>query len=527
MIRLYSKDFIFNNGLINLFNFIKENKLDIYLNLTSNYLEIDLDNEEFYKIFALFLKTYKIVYQTQNDRWYFDEENKKFVLDKKFDVVGGGKNDLRNGIYLYKNIKEFNLVREEVEKRYLEFCEKNSLKPEKERDGSLKVPNKKNEVIIHIGLDEAVKRYAKYMIKGDKLKLDSKIHTFEDGQNSFHYLLKISKNYNITKEEALIYWIGAKIKRFYSGSFYIYVNSSNLLYLEKFKSYLKIEEDKIANSQTNIDFFRQLSKDGITNKNFYITKSEIEFELKLLMYIFSYFYNIEEMAQISSKKRYQELKAILPFITFISYTDDGTFKTSVNEYTKAYKMFSLFERLKEEELFKAISDILLVFALLRREEKLLENFVKKFLNFNILTKELFLASFAILKEDSLGFPKELFLFYNHYLDFIKKGEIMDIHKLSRLVGEEIGRFSAQIDDKDLLFKLRNVKNYKQLISFFKDLKYDVLKNEDKAYFSSEFDESLEKLIENEENWELIRDFIAIYAINKYRSVKFAKSKQGE
>jgi len=520
--KFYLKDFLFNNGLVNLYQFVLENNIDIKMELSSNYLEIDLDDEKFYEVFSLFLKKYKIVYQTKNDRYYFDENSKEFILDKKFDVVGGGKNDLRNGIYLYKNIKEFNLTREEVEKRYLEFCGRNSIKPETEKDGTLKVPNRNNEVIIHISLDEAIKRYTKYMIKGDKLNLDSKIHPFEDGANTFHYLLKIPKNYKVEKKEALIYWIGAKIKKFYYGNFYIYVNSSNLIYLDKFKKYLKISEETLANTPTNIDF-TQLSRDGITNNYFFISKSEAEFELKLLMYIFSYFYHIDEMSEKSPKKRWKELSKMLPFISFISFTDDGTFKTSINEYTKTYKMFFLFEKLKEKDLFKVLGDILNVFSLLN--EKLSENFAKKFLNFNFFTKELFLASFEILKEEKPPF-KNLFEFYNEYLAFIK-GENMEIHKLSKIVGEEIGRFCALVDDKDLLFKLRNVKNYKQLIAFFRDFKYDVLKNEENAFFSKEFEESLEKLIENDENWELIRDFIAIYAINKYRNVKYAKSKQGE
>jgi len=522
-----TKDFLFNNGLVNLYQFILENDLNIDVNLNSNYLEIDLSDEEFYKLFALFLKEYKIVYQTNNDREYFDEKNKEFILDKKFDVVGGGRNDLRNGIYLYKKIDEFDLTREEVENRYLSFCKKYSLKPERDKDGILKVPNKNNEVIVHITLDEAVRRYAEYMIKGDRLKLDSKIHPFEDGQVTFHYFLKIPEGYKVSKFEAFIYWIGTKIKRFYYGKYYVFINSSNLIYLNKFKKDLKISEEKINNSSTNIDFFTQLSKDGITNNNFYISKSESEFELKLLMYIFSKFYNIEEMSKLSSKKRYKELLTLLPFITFVSFSDDGVFKTSLNEYTKTYKMFLFFEKLKEKDIFHKLADILITFSLIKKNEKLLESFVGKFLNFYPLRKELFIASFEILKEELKGFPKELFDFYNEYLNFNKKGEEMEIHKLSKKIGEEIGRFCAEVDDKDLLFRLRNVKNYKQLISFFKDLKYDILKNEEKAYFSKEFDENLEKLIENEKDWELIRDFVAIYSINKYRSVKFIKSKKGE
>ena len=54
---------------------------------------------------------------------------------------------------------------------------------------------------------------------------------------------------------------------------------------------------------------------------------------------------------------------------------------------------------------------------------------------------------------------------------------MNLHEISKIIGEGIGFFCAMIDDKDILFKLRNVKNKKQLVGFFKDFKFLQLKNE--------------------------------------------------
>ena len=105
---------------------------------------------------------------------------------------------------------------------------------------------------------------------------------------------------------------------------------------------------------------------------------------------------------------------------------------------------------------------------------------------------------------------------------------MDIHQQSKKLGDGIGHYCAELGDKDLLFKLRSIKNYKQLIGYFKDLKFSILKNEDKAKFSKEFNESLSEVLEDiEPNWELIRDYAAIYAIDKYRLVTYAKSNQGD
>jgi len=101
---------------------------------------------------------------------------------------------------------------------------------------------------------------------------------------------------------------------------------------------------------------------------------------------------------------------------------------------------------------------------------------------------------------------------------------MSIHENSKIIGDGIGHFCAELGDKDLLFKLRSVKNYKQLVSYFKDLKFSSLKNTEKARFTNEFNDSLENLLVNiEQNWEIVRDYIAIYAIDKFKAVSFAKN----
>ncbi|WP_457564149.1 hypothetical protein [Caminibacter sp.] len=540
----YPKDFIFNNGIVNLVSFLEESNFDVKYKLNEYSFEVfNSNNELYFKILKGFLKKYKIVYQTDNSRWYFDENKKDFILDKKFDTKGGQKNDLRNGVYLYKNISEYGLSREEVENKYLAFCQKNGLKPERESNGTLKVPNKKNEVIVAISLDEAVERFSKYVVGGDILKIDSKIHTFEDGQNSFHSFLKQPKNYKIDKWEALIYWFGGRVQRFYNYEYFIYPNSSNFLALKKIKEYLKISDENISirdkkenlkTIQTNIDFYEQLSKDGIFNQNFYISKSKEEFELKFFLYLFSIIYHIEEQYEKANKRRKirkKELFDALQYISFVIYTDDGTFKTSFDEYTKVYKLLKFLEVVKENSLFDYLADILVTFSLsvgAKEVNLTLKQFTQNFLEFKNLRKCYFITSFKILQNNSKTFGKRLFEFEEIYLKNILGGKDMEIHKKAKIIGDGIGYFCAEIGDKDLLFKLRNIKNYKQLIGYFKDLKFTVLKNEQKAKFSKEFNEALDEILENiESNWEVVRDYIAIYAIDKYRSVNFAKSNQGD
>jgi hypothetical protein len=105
---------------------------------------------------------------------------------------------------------------------------------------------------------------------------------------------------------------------------------------------------------------------------------------------------------------------------------------------------------------------------------------------------------------------------------------MDLHEKSKVLGEGIGNFSANLNDKDLLFKLRNIKNHKQLISYFKDLEFRTLKDVDKARFTKEFKDDLHDVIEalsqSNEDWEVVRDYIAIYAIEKFKATEYYNKK---
>jgi len=572
------KDMIFNNGIVNLYRFLEEKDLDINVEFNSSSLVLSIDKEKSEEIYVQilegFFKEYKIVHQTKNDRWFYDENRKDFILDKRFDVVGKSSgNDILSGVYYYKTVDESE--KEDIQNKYLLFCKKNLQQPDlnkvkisdiekelnldKKLDKNIKllkvleyldfnkdklnVPNGNNQIVLAITLDEGVKKFTNYFIKDKLLKLDSKIHTFEDGQSSFQSMLKIPKNYKIDKWDALIYWFGGRVQRFYNYSYFIYPNSSNLQALEKFKEFLKIDDEniKIRDKKgdlkaigTNIDFYKQLSSDAIHNQNFYISNSEEEFEVKFFMYLFSIIYHIEEQYEKANKRRKATKKEIydaLQEITFVVYTDDGTFKTSFNEYTKAYQLIKFFEVLKENELFDYLADILVTFSMSQSGKEVnlnLQTWCQKLLSFSNLRREYYLTSFNILKNDSKSFGKKLFEFEKLYLKKLLGEEKMNIHKQSKKIGDGIGHYCAELGDKDLLFKLRNVKNYKQLISYFKDLKFSILKNDDKAKFSKEFNESLSETLEDiEPNWEIVRDYIAIYAIDKYRAVAYAKSNKGD
>lgn len=556
-----SKDVFFNNGIVNLYQFLKERDFEFEYELNQNELVLKIDaqkqDEVYNHVLNEFLKEEKIVtFHDKNQRIFFDFALNKFIQSSKVNIKGGGSNDSKNSL-IRVHIDDLNISKDELKRQ--EEIYLNSFNNTNKDEFSLSkcyYDKSKQEIYILSTLEEHIQKYTDYLVKSNKLSLNSSIHSFEDGQSSFHDLLKQPKSYTIDKWNALIYWFGGRIKRFYNYSYFIFPNSSNLDALNKFKEFLQINDDKIeyrdekgkiVTTSSNIDFFKVLSKDEIMNKHFYISKSAEEFELKFFMYLFSMMYHIEERYEKANEKRRERQKELfdtLQYLSFVIYTEDKkdkTIKTSLNEYTKAYRLIQFLQILKENNLFKYFADLLYNISIAKKKKKVeakeiynqyTQLLCLKILNFQEIRNTLYFTSFEILKtmEDKKqdGFYNrlgdDLFLFEQNYLNHILGGKDMSIHENSKIVGDGIGHFCAELGDKDLLFKLRSVKNYKQLVSYFKDLKFTSLKNTEKARFTNEFNESLETILETvEQNWEIARDYIAIYAIDKFKSVSFAKN----
>ncbi|MDX9742749.1 MAG: hypothetical protein RBT59_02935 [Arcobacteraceae bacterium] len=559
-----SKDVFFNNGIVNLYQFLKERDFEFEYDLNQNELILKIDSQKqdeiYNRILNVFLKNEKIVtFNDKNPRIFFDFTLNKFIQSSKVNIKGGGSNDSKNSL-IRVHIDDLNISKDELKKQ--EEIYLNSFNNTNKDEFSLSkcyYDKSKQEIYILSTLEEHIQKYTDYLVKSNKLALNSSIHSFEDGQSSFHDMLPNEKVLSIDGEKikaikiidkwnALIYWFGGRTKRFYNFSYFIYPNSSNLDALNKFKEFLQIGDEKIEYrdergnvipTSSNIDFFEVLSKDEIINKHFYISKSAEEFELKFFMYIFSMMYHIEERYEKANERRRERQKELfetLQYLSFVIYTEDKkdkTIKTSLTEYTKAYRLIQFFQILKENNLFKYLEDVLIAFSLSQGNKEVnlnIQHWCQKILNFSNLRKEYYLTSFNILKNDSKGFGKLLCELEQSYLKHILGGKDMSIHEDSKKVGDGIGYFCAVTKDKDLLFKLRNVKNYKQLVSYFKDLKFSALKNEKEARFSKEFNDSLESILENiEQNWEIARDYIAIYAIDKFKATSYqnSKSNQGE
>ncbi|OAA92593.1 hypothetical protein [Clostridium coskatii] len=555
------KDVFYNNGLVNLKMYLDEYSVKgLEYELTENNLNLkypELEDEKYYnEILNGFITNNHIVFHTDNDRLYWDKDNGGFIYSKKYDVQGKSSgNDVKN-LYKYVTPTEIGKTTEKLFNEYMEFAKKNGLK-----DASIKEdrkifekaskfkPENQCKIPLFMTPNEAVKSYIEYSVKGDMLNLDSKIHQFEDGGYCFRDMLLNKDNY-IDKWDALIYWYGVKTKRYYNSVYFIYLNSTDLLALYDLKKHFNISDEiekyrdkktgKVKNSSTNVKMSSQLEHDGIENNNFYISSSISEFQLKFFMYMLSHIYHIEDDYETSDRerirRRVEKLYNNLLKISFVTYTEDGNMKSSLDEYTKTYRVIGFLKKLIEMKyddstLFKYFADLITSISLSKSDQEKVNLNIKKFcesiLKFSDLRKIYYEVSFKILRNNKRSLGSGLYEFENIYLKEIRRGEyIMSLHTKSKELGREIGVFAANLNDKDLLFKLRNIKNQKQMVSYFKDLKFTVLRKQADAKFSKEFNNTMEEILteieEKPADWEIIRDYIAIYAIDKYRAAVYAK-----
>ncbi|CZE47547.1 hypothetical protein [Campylobacter geochelonis] len=552
MIReFFIQDFIYNNGLVNLANLIKDlskrESLPIQFKLEDDslILEFDEKNEDelFDRLFNEFILEYDIVYFTRNLRLYFDEKTDSFIEEAKIDIKEqNSANDSMN-TYSYKSLEDLGLTYDDIIKKYNEFISLNKKE--------YSIPYNKNKgVLVCTDIKENIKNYKKYLFDG-KIELDSRIHTFEDGDVQFHDICKIPKDAYIDRWDAFIYNIGSKIQKYFNSDFHLFINANSLIFLRDFKKSLHIKDRKISfynkkeeqvELNSNLDLIDRRIQDIFSQEEkkldygFYYTNFFLEFKLKFFIYLFS----IKESIEVAFKEygRNENLYNALNNLIFVSYENDATFKKSFDEYTKSYKIIKFFADLNCKKLCPVFLNIFLTIKQNEKENNKKEKayniskaFCQNILNFSDIRESIFNASYQILtiKDDKARkFNNEFFEFMKFYIENILKGENMNIYEHSKVVGDAIGVFCANIDSKDLLFKLRNVKNQKQLLSFFKEFEFLILKNEEKARIKSEFTPSLEYIITNLKEWEIARDYVAIYAITKYKAVNFKKNqKQGE
>ena len=233
-------------------------------------------------------------------------------------------------------------------------------------------------------------------------------------------------------------------------------------------------------------------------------------------------------------------------IVMFAVTNGGRDIDNSTFYNKLSYIFRFFENLKKREL-EQFFKILIVYTFLKEKDKqgiIQKEFIKNLLYNQPIEKYISEASylhFSIFNERKKkrgSFylnTQKLYLFLKEYNLFMEENmEYEMILNFCSAIGKKIGELAAETDNKSLIYSIREIGNTDKLAEFFKDFEYEVLKADrgdilnvtdqktNKKYFEI-IKEILDISLKNKKSINIMRDIMAIFAIQRYMSVKYAKS----
>ncbi len=166
-----------------------------------------------------------------------------------------------------------------------------------------------------------------------------------------------------------------------------------------------------------------------------------------------------------------------------------------------------------------------------------EEFCSRILNQQVIDDLLIEISYYKLQKEEYNLNLiSLYEFNKKYNNLLKMDEkIKDLHEAGKEVGEAVGSISADIENKNILYQLREIEKYEGLTEFFKDFEYEILKvkEEDKKNKArgslGNIKEKINEILRetSNENIRIVRNYLAIYAIQKYLSTQYAKLKSNK
>ena len=185
----YPKDVFYNNGIVNLYEYLKQNNIEsLQSEFDDSSLKLKFNESDEIKIFDLIISEFiadnKLVIFTKNDRLYWDKKRNNFVKDKKVDVPSGARNE-KKYILFREKLNKLGFTKEEMKSKY-DSCLDNNLNEFED------LVDKKGKVIIHKKHEDYVSQYKNEVLwkdQNNEISLDSKIHTFEWGPGPFADML--------------------------------------------------------------------------------------------------------------------------------------------------------------------------------------------------------------------------------------------------------------------------------------------------------------------------------------------------
>ncbi|WP_370004491.1 hypothetical protein [Methanothermobacter sp. KEPCO 2] len=555
-IKFDKHDFLYDNGIVNIFSELRSDKrfenVDEYKVKYKNSDFILKDTcLEFKGTFEDLKESYYILRSIYYSRVFEETQNYKPYYDQKTDdVLIRPKLNVKPFLQRSERTKDL-LPRITVSKEKLQLLKEREIEVKKNFDKKIGKNEslqygKKSEVMIYLEPEELGKKiasrikeifegdecflcglkYSKYLddeSKEKKFKILSSNLIFDfgtgDSKPSFRDL-RSGKDITACFICDLIYRYGLVNNYFQQNNVFI-VAAPSLRFLYHVKKNLKIPMDYIEESNNGSNF--------IVAGDFAAT--DVYSKLLLLLYkIKSKIISMDDLSYLS----------VFCFMVTGRGVDD------LRAYNKLSYISEFFDRTKtiknsSENLFlKTIINYAYYKNINKSEGK---NLPRKELSRRILfglpldpvIMDLSFYNLSLDKPSVLN-PSLLYQFLTEYLEVSGMTELKELHRICRLVGDRIGYFAAQYGNKDILYPLREIGNLEGLTEFFKNLEYEIMKENAGALWNSKANETDKKyselindLLEEADNNRkilLIRNYLAIYAIQKYLSAIYAKNKGG-
>lgn len=551
------RDFLYDNGLVNIFltlqqdsrfkriseNRVKYKNIDISLNdLEMKISGIPKEIEEIY--FVLRSLYYSNVFEeTDNNKPYYDPEKDKVVIRpvlnvKPFLQRSERTKDLLPTISVSKEkFEELKNEEEEVKKNFegkvsgkLQYGSRGTkvftyLSPDKLGDNIAKKVQDitKGELCAFCNSE-----YTKYLNSDGKKKSFSVASTnliFDFGTGDKKPCFRDYRSKNdipLCFMCDLIYRYGLTKNYFVSNNVFI-ISSQSLNYSHNIKTSLRITDEPLPVEN-------KLKTNFLEKGNFAAT--DINSRLLALLYkIYSKIISRDEFARINT----------FYFIVTSRGIDD---LRNYNKMSYISNLFNKTRNIKSGEPSRPFLHQLINYAYYKNITKFetknrpREILAGKILNGMPIDSTIMdLSYYNLPLENPSGLnPILLYKFLKEYLEVIGMVELKKLHETSMVVGNRIGYFAATNNNKTLLYQLREIGNLEGLTEFFKDLEYEILKEDAGAIWNSKpegreerYSDYINKLlinVQSNKDTQLARNYLGIYAVQKYLSTKYAKSKGG-
>lgn len=556
------RDFLYDNGLVNIFLAMLRDKYrfnqisdyhvrykDADIKLEDLKLQISGDIEEIMEIYFILRSIYysKVFEETNNYKPYYDPEEDRVIIGPVLNVKPFLQRSERTKDLLPKITVEDN----KLDKLKLE--EETAKENFEGRVTSKLQYGTKNKVNIYLGpesLGQNISKTIKNLIKGDNCFFcDCDLTKYENSDGKKKNFVIASNNLvfdfgtgdpkpsfrdSRTKKDIPICYLCDIIYRFGLMKNYFVDNNVFIISGPSLKLILKYKLS-LPNLDDNYIEVENKSKTNFLDKGYFIATGMNSRLLALLYLVYSKIIDEDELSLLSvyyfivTGRGIKELY-VYNKLSFLSKLFKETkYLQIINK--NSFKMLFLFQ-LMNYAYYKDISTF---------ETKNLprEKLANEILNALPIDFTLFDLSYYNLSSDSPSGLKPILLykFLEKYLEVTGMVDLKELHEICMLVGDRIGYFAANTDNKSLLYELREIGNLENLTEFFRDLEYAILKEDAGAIWNSKpegkeekYSDFIHKLllnVQSNKDTALVRNYLGIYAVQKYMSTKYAKSKRGD